>query len=122
MGTNFYYFSDQVKATTPVETGRHIGKLSGGWVFHFRAYEKPKLKTVRDYREFLKEGVIYNEYDEEISYEEFWKLVKESLKSDPWDPEPPYSFDNLPDDISTYIVGIKEWMDEGYMFTENDFC
>ena len=111
-----------MKATTPVEAGLHIGKLSGGWVFHFRAYAKPKLKTVQDYREFLKEGVIYNEYDEEIPYEEFWKLVEESLKSDPWDPEPPYSFDNLPDDISTYIIGVKEWMDEGFMFTLNNFC
>ena len=123
MGTNFYHFSDQVGAPTLMETGLHIGKFSGGWVFHFQAYEKPELKTVAQYKEFLKEGVIYNEYNEKVSYKEFWELVESSLKSDPWDPAPPYSFDNLPEDdkISAHLSGIEEWMNSGFMFTETIF-
>lgn len=120
MGTNYYHFPDQVKATTPVEVGLHIGKNSAGWVFNFQAYETPQLKTVDDYRKFLKDGVIYNEYDEEIPYEEFWKIVAESLLD--FYGEAPYSLNNLPEDDSASIVGIEEWMNEGFTFTKNDFC
>ena len=121
MGTNFYYFSEKITNSVFEEGGMHIGKLSAGWVFNFQAYENPKLKTVQDYKEFLKSGVIYNEYEEEVSYRDFWELVEDSLKPDPCDSEPPKSFDNLPED-SIHPINIEEWMDEGCMFTENDFC
>ena len=122
MGTNFYYFTGKIKEGIPAETGLHIGKLSAGWVFHFQAYEK--LRTIPQYKAFLKEGYIYNEYDEEVSYEDFWRIVEDSLKPDPWDNEPPYSFDNLPegDNTSSRLTGIEEWMSSGFMFTKNDFC
>ena len=120
MGNNYYHFQDKVKATTPVEAGLHIGKNSAGWVFNFQAYETPQLKTVDDYRKFLKDGVIYNEYDEEISYEEFWKIVAESLLD--FYGEAPYSLNNLPEDDSVRIIGVEEWMDGGFTFTKNDFC
>ena len=90
-------------------------------MFHFQAHSKPLLRTVEEYKEFLKEGVIYNEYDEEVSHEKFWKLVEESLKSDPWDLEPPYSYDNLPEEISPYEMNKNEYMDSGFMFSIGDF-
>lgn len=123
MGTNFYYFKEKINTEErAVEEGLHIGKLSAGWVFHFQAHKK--LGTVLQYRIFLKKGYIYNEYEEEVSYEDFWRIVEDSLKPDPQDNKPLYSFDNLPEDdkTSAYLMGIEEWMDEGYMFTLNDFC
>lgn len=123
MGTNYYHFKEKIKEGDFPEGGLHIGKNSAGWVFHFEAHEYPRLKTAQDYQEFLKEGVIYNEYDEEVSYEEFWKIVEES-KEDYYG-KPPYDFENLPEDGNTSsfpLIGIAEWMDEGFMFTANDFC
>ena len=121
MGTNFYYFQEQAKDATFVDEGLHIGKLSAGWVFHFEAHINPELKTVEAYREFLKNGVIYDEYNRRITYEEFWKLVESSLEADLGDTEPPHSFDNLPED-SIHLISTEDWMDGGFMFTESNFC
>ena len=77
MGTNYYLYRSRAEAELELD-GFHIGKNSAGWVFHFEAHEYPTLKTVQDYKEFLKEGFIYNEYDEEVSYKKFWEIVKYS--------------------------------------------
>lgn len=104
-----------------MESGLHIGKISGGWVFHFQAHNFPELKTVAQYRKLLKKGFIYNEYDEKISYKNFWIIVESSLMPDPWDPEPPYSFKNLPKDEVPSVTGVVEWTDDDFMFTLNEF-
>lgn len=117
MGTNYYWFKKRIHEGA--EGGLHIGKNSAGWVFHFEAHEYPRLKTVQDYKEFLKKGFIYNEYDEKIPYNEFWEIVEDSVE-DCYD-RPPYSFVNLPKGEED-ILSLRGWMSEDYMFSMGDFC
>lgn len=116
MGSNYYAFDERITETTDFNEGLHIGKNSCGWVFHFESHYKPKLKTVQDYREFLKEKVIYDEYDREISYEEFWSIVEDSKKL--FNGSPPYVLidPNYPNDYTR-----DSWVDEGFAFTESEF-
>lgn len=85
-------------------------------MFHFEAHDKPLIKTVNDMRAFTKLGFIYNEYGIEYTYEGFWKLVEDSKV--PIDGEEPYVlFDpNYPDEP---VYGYEN---EGFAFTEGDFC
>ena len=116
MGTNFYLHFHR----SDVELGKegiHIGKNSCGWVFHFEAHNNPCLKTVKDMKAFTKLGFIYDEYEVEHTYEGFWDIVARSKESfngrapyvleDPEHPEPPI---------------FPSWEDEGFAFTEGDFC
>ena len=118
MGTNYYWFPDIIKESTPVDRGLHIGKNSCGWVFQFEAHSNPLLKTVKQYREFLKEGVIYDEYEREISTSEFWEIVEDSKL--PFNGREPYVLEDP--NYPRRILSIIEWEDEGYAFMKGDFC
>ena len=60
---------------------RHIGKASGGWRFHWQAthtYDDgrgPQIRSVADWRERLKIGAVFNEYDEQIDTAEFLDMA-----------------------------------------------
>ena len=119
MGTNYYWYKE--KPVGNFTEGLHIGKRSAGWVFHFQAHknirQNQNLMSYYDYKEFLKDGYIYNEYEEEIPYADFIKLVEETKEVE--DGEAPWSFENNPE--SNYHF-CDEWMDSGFMFTKGDFC
>lgn len=62
---------------TKTVTGIHIGKSSGGWKFRFdhnnwKYFKKDKQSIV----DFINSCEIIDEYDRNISTEEFWKLVE----------------------------------------------
>jgi len=124
MGTNYYWFRDKIETRDVLpEEGLHIGKNSAGWVFNFQAYQSVSLwgdpahfmslGTYCEYREFLKEGYIYDEYGEYIPYEEFLRIVKES--KEPENGQQPLC------KIEPICHGIMEWTNDGFMFTLNDF-
>lgn len=119
MGTNYHWFPEEIKGGTYVDSGLHLGKNSAGWVFQFEAHSEPCLKTVEQFREFTKKGVIYDEYDREISYEEFWQIVEES--KEPYYGREPYVLED-PNYPHSSIEGIPQWVDEGFAFTESEFC
>lgn len=55
----------------------HIGKSSGGWVFHFNHNNwKYFSQTRNSINEFLKKCQIIDEYDRTIHIDDFWELVK----------------------------------------------
>ena len=112
MGTNYYAFNERITEGTEVDSGLHIGKDSAGWVFNFQAHEN--LKTVKEYKEFLKNKVIYDEYGREIPYNEFWVIVAYSKSEDC------YSCSNLSSEVM--FEWLNEWEDEGYTFTDVEFC
>ena len=58
----------------------HIGKASGGWAFSFQGYPWNKLTSWKDWKEFLKDQQIVDEYGEEMRYNEFVEMV-ETFKS-----------------------------------------
>ena len=117
MGTNFYYFKDKITEQMDPCSGLHIGKCSGGWVFNFEAHPQENLMSVKQYRKFLKEGVIYDEYGDLISYKNFWKKVESTLKSEFG--YKPHTFDD--DGVQLHFQAAVEWLDEGFVFTLGDF-
>lgn len=74
MGTNFY-----VK-----EMKLHIGKRSVGWVFSFQAQPKYDIYSSAQWFRFLREHpvTVVNEYGEDVSYEEFSRIVLTSLDTE----------------------------------------
>ncbi len=76
MGTNYY-----VKKDTCDTCGRHeeihLGKSSWGWQFSFQYNGGQFYKNIREMKKWLKDKRIKNEYNEEVTYEEFWKMVKD---------------------------------------------
>ena len=117
IGTNFYWFKEKQKEDFEHHEGLHIGNRSCGWVFHFQAHHEPFLHSFNDYKKFLKQGYIYDEYDRYIPYKDFIKAVKDTKKSD--DGEAPWDFNNCPDSEKYQLC--EEWMNEGYMFSVGDF-
>ena len=121
MGTNYYFFREKMKENEFCDNGLHIGKNSWGWVFNFEGYPDKGITTVQDWRNLTKEGYIYNEYDEEISYEDFWKLVEETKEPMP-DGKEKYVLTDPTQDPSPIDLSIPMWKDEGYGFTGWEFC
>src|SRR5699024_9311121 len=86
MGTNYYV----VKKKPTIKPPLHIGKSSAGWKFLFHEVTKYnsfdynlEIHTFEQWKNFLKnnnEIIILNEYDEEISINDFLKLVEEKQK------------------------------------------
>ena len=120
MGTNFYLCKyrkeDPYAANDFHESRLHIGKLSYGWVFHFQVYFNQGLVSYASWKERTKHGYIYDEYDEFISYKEFWEMVDSSKEE--FDGIKPLDFNSSP---SGNISGTIEYMESGFMFTNCDF-
>ena len=86
MGTNYYVVKKKPTITPPL----HIGKSSAGWKFLFHEVNKYngfdynlEIHTFEQWKNFLKnnnEIIILNEYDEEISINDFFDLVEEKQK------------------------------------------
>lgn len=116
MGNNYYWYRE--KPQDPVnEEGLHIGKCSAGWVFHFQAhldkFQRYKLTSYGAWKEFLKEGYIYDEYGVPVSYPKFIKLVESTRPKG-------ITWESLPEAEQLHLC--DEWIDEGFMFSLGDFC
>jgi len=90
MGTNYYAVERKFALYRNI---LHIGKSSGGWKFLFHGYQdyelewgKPhiNINSIEDWKDFLNNSTygILNEYDEEISYDDFFKFVEEKQKEE----------------------------------------
>lgn len=81
MGTNYYIKKKERRVNEP---DLHIGKKSWGWQFSWQFIEEdeyygnPRLDTAEKWMEyiFLNSDCIYNEYNENISFEEFAEIVE----------------------------------------------
>lgn len=96
MGTNFYV-EDNVCEHCGRKDILHIGKRSCGWKFNFQWH--PHLTTLQEYKEFLKDKTILDEYDRTYTYDEFWHEIES------------HPYDSVHEDDLTYI-------ESGYMFTK----
>jgi len=79
MGTNYNAIYDKCGRCGRSEQ-IHIGKLSGGWEFMFRAHCEPQLESVADRRRWLKESgaEVRSEYGDSLSGDDFWALIERS--------------------------------------------
>lgn len=117
MGTNYY----AVPNRPSLGHNFHIGKSSAGWLFCFRDQEEtwndPPVvwHSYNDVKEWLKkyvvdskEYVILDEYEREVSFEEFFNLV-DSKQEDP-------DCRSNPDNFG-YCKNVC-----GYRFSDREFC
>jgi hypothetical protein len=136
MGTN-YYLQKKVN-----RDGRrrdvHICKTSYGWYPHLQGYthnspgEYPIITSWFDWKRFLRQeikrndGLIFNEYDELLSFDEFLSAIegwqKTAAASD-W--RNPFNFENRKE-LNPYGLSPEEkkeeWLDpEGYWLSSRDF-
>ena len=111
MGTNYYLLTRRLEGNEWPEEGLHIGKRSCGWVFQFQAH--PSIKSLKGMIEATKEGYIYNEYGEEIPYDEFWELVRETKE--------PYEDGSVPIGITEQGKRFGDYESEGYPFSTLKF-
>ncbi len=63
----------------------HIGKSSYGWTFNFRGYTESyddKIESISDWKAYLAQNhiIIKDEYDDEISYKDFFKMIYDKQK------------------------------------------
>lgn len=54
----------------------HIGKSSVGWRFLFDGNNQ-EWKTIQQYKDWIANYEIYDEYGNKYTQEEFWKMVEE---------------------------------------------
>lgn len=80
MGTNYYVAKNSCKCCNRYDEEYHIGKSSVGWAFTFQGYVIEKLISWSQWKEFLKNQEIRDEYGDVVSYEDFVSLV-ETYKS-----------------------------------------
>lgn len=73
MGTNYYWVENECECCNRKELF-HIGKRSYGWAFTFKGYNN--LKSWNEYKEFLKNKKILDEYDDEVSFESFVLMIE----------------------------------------------
>lgn len=117
MGINYYAVRSRPTTEEPI----HIGKSSAGWLFSFHQvndeWHEPQIvwNTYNQVKEWLYEYtvknslyVILNEYDEEISCEDFFAMVDAKQK----DPACKGNLKNF-----DYAKNI-----DGYRFIEGEFC
>ena len=84
VGTNYYTVPKKPSLYRKV---LHIGKSSGGWKFLFQGYQDYELdnnkylniNNIEDWKNYIKENdiLIFDEYDNEISFDDFFKMVEE---------------------------------------------
>lgn len=117
MGTNYYLVKNRPTVLEPI----HIGKSSAGWLFLFQAqHEKwndPPVvwETYNQVKETLKaltvdstDYVIMNEYDEIVSFDDFFDLVDTKQRDK-------HNQENK-DNFSYHTRNI-----DGYRFTDDEF-
>ena len=74
MGTNYYLYYNFCHCCGQARKIVHLGKSSIGWRFIF--YKHDFVKNFEDFKNFIKQGTIKNEYGEILSEEELLKLIK----------------------------------------------
>jgi hypothetical protein len=99
----------------------HLGKSSAGWEFLFNHNDwKYFGQTFNEVKSFIQNCAIRNEYDEDVSFEDFWQMV-ENKKGvlhhkkymDEWDrihpnqPKPSYA--NEETDIEVDGLRFSKW-------------
>lgn len=76
MGTNYYVASNHCECCDRYDEEYHIGKSSFGWAFSFRGYRAERLVSWKQWKEFLKDKIIMDEYHERIDYDWFVDYIE----------------------------------------------
>jgi hypothetical protein len=79
MGTNYYAYDPSEYCEYCGRTGdpRHIGKSSAGWCFSLRVYPDEGINTLDDWKGYLRDKIIRDEYGRRVSLDEMLKCITE---------------------------------------------
>ena len=125
MGMNYYVTKDRCDCCNRYDQEYHIGKSSGGWAFSFQGYPYMKLTSWKQWKEFLRNETIVDEFGEVKDYDRFVTMV-ETYKS------PNFINENGKKNLQHNEQGKidsrpwfnpeRDWDDEdGYSFTTTEF-
>jgi len=122
MGTNYYVRKNHCKCCNRHDREYHIGKSSHGWSFSSQGYTWNRLDSWKNWKEFLKNEVIVDEYGEVVPYDDFVKMV-ETYKS------PGFVREDGHKNLNHYeyckdngYSTERDWVDgDGYSFTVSEF-
>ena len=81
MWTNYYIRQNNCK-TCWRNNELHIWKSSWGWDFTFQYNWGEYYKNYEQFKEFIKNKEIYNEYGEKQDYNEFIEFIELKLKNE----------------------------------------
>lgn len=76
MGTNYYVASNLCECCNRYDEEYHIGKSSFGWAFSFRGYRSERLVSWKQWKEFLKDKIIMDEYRDRVNYDWFVQYIE----------------------------------------------
>lgn len=76
MGTNYYVATNHCECCKRYDEEYHIGKSSYGWAFSFRGYRAERLVSWQQWKAFLADKVIMDEYGERVDYGWFVHLIE----------------------------------------------
>lgn len=76
MGTNYYVAKNHCECCDRYDKEYHIGKSSHGWAFSFRGYRSEQLVSWQAWKEFLKDKIIMNEYQQQVDYGRFVEYIE----------------------------------------------
>lgn len=110
MSTNYYAVTSEDE---PHYKGVFLGKRAGGWVFQFKwhdwSYKKISdnhpYRNYDEFKEFLSDKIIKNEYDEVLDTDSFLEMVEDWCENNNRTP-----------------VGSESWKIDGYWFVRGDWC
>lgn len=126
MGTNYYVAENRCDCCQRYDRTNHIGKSSWGWSFSFRGYREERLTSWQEWREFLQDRLIVDEYGDFIDYTDFCHMI-ETVKA------PGFVREDGHQNLQHNAEGKRaprpwfdpeyDWDDEdGYSFSSREFC
>lgn len=136
MGINYYLKTKSCANCGFSKKSRHIGRLSGGWQFHFRGYRKDSIHSVKDWWNELvdPEKEIVDDEERKLTLNEFCSLVESNRKGlnhynivarTPQNEEEKKYLKEILGKYSTYPDAdsmSQMWKDDqGHCFTDNEF-
>lgn len=127
MGTNYYVATNHCECCDRYDEEYHIGKSSYGWAFSFHGYPAERLVSWKQWKEFLKDKIIMDEYHERIDYDSFVDMIETYKAPGYVNPQTGKKNQQHNDVVKKdkYFYGLdpdSEWDDEdGYAFSSREF-
>ena len=123
MGTNYYVAKNRCECCNRSDEEYHIGKCSMGWAFSFQGYPWNNLTSWKQWKTFLKDQLIVDEYGDVVSYDEFVKMVETHKSPNFIDKNGHKNFQhNEQGKKKGWYNPETDWDDEdGYSFTTTEF-
>lgn len=125
MGTNYYVAENRCDCCQRYDRTHHIGKSSWGWSFSFQGYRQDRLTSWAEWREFLRDRLIVDEYGDFIDYADFCRMI-ETTKAPGWVREDGHQ--NLQHNAEglraprPWFDPTHDWDDpQGYSFSDREF-